>query len=415
VRGGHPQQREAGGAWGAAGAGEGPEAGAPVGRVLQGGASGAGRAGTAGATPASGTRVAGPKKEYVDAFDDEVYGGGVAASAFRGQARSGEGRPGGRAAGGETVDAAGGGAGNGPAGGGGGGAAGGMQGNRGRAPRAKKPGRARAVTGVVAAAVTTVLAVVIAGQVTGGGRGHGKEAASSMDDKGGGRPPSATAHSPRRASGGPSASPKSTPLSYAATMDRLLPLKADYKGKGTFASVPGHDKAPAPAAQPMRYRVDVEKGLPLDGELFAKAVQKTLNDKRSWAHGGQRSFERVGSGHADFVISLASPGTTDVWCAKSGLDTSEENVSCDSASTDRVMINAYRWAKGAKTFGKGRIHQYRQMLINHEVGHRLGHGHVGCPKDGALAPVMMQQTKFLTTNGAKCRPNAWPYPPGESP
>jgi hypothetical protein len=50
------------------------------------------------------------------------------------------------------------------------------------------------------------------------------------------------------------------------------------------------------------------------------------------------------------------------------------------------------------------------MLINHEVGHRLGYGHVLCPEEGALAPVMMQQTKFLTAEGVTCRPNPWPHP-----
>ena len=68
------------------------------------------------------------------------------------------------------------------------------------------------------------------------------------------------------------------------------------------------------------------------------------------------------------MITLASPGTTAVWCAKSGLDTTEDNVSCDSAATERVMINAYRWAQGSKTYGDDRCYAYRQMLINHEVG-----------------------------------------------
>ena len=139
-------------------------------------------------------------------------------------------------------------------------------------------------------------------------------------------------------------------------------------------------------------------------------MQETLNDDRSWAHGGGRSFERVSTGKPDFVITLASPGTTAVWCAKSGLDTTEDNVSCDSAATDRVMINAYRWARGAETYGDAAIHPYRQMLINHEVGHRLGFNHVVCSHDGALAPVMQQQTKFLTFNGITCKPNAWPFP-----
>jgi hypothetical protein len=142
-------------------------------------------------------------------------------------------------------------------------------------------------------------------------------------------------------------------------------------------------------------------------------VYKTLNDDRSWGHGGTKTFERVSSGRADIVITLASPGTTAKWCAKSDLDTTDDNVSCDSASTPRTMINAYRWAQGSDTYGPDKMYIYRQMLINHEVGHRLGHSHVVCPKNGALAPVMMQQTKFLTLNGKTCRPNPWPFPDGD--
>lgn len=153
----------------------------------------------------------------------------------------------------------------------------------------------------------------------------------------------------------------------------------------------------------------MEQGLGLDAALFAQAVQKTLNDDRSWAHNGGRTFERISSGKPDFVITLASPGTTAEWCAKSGLDTTEDNVSCDSASTERVMINAYRWAQGSETYGD-KMQAYRQMLINHEIGHRLGYSHVTCDKDGELAPVMQQQTKFLDYDGIHCKANPWPYP-----
>lgn len=279
-------------------------------------------------------------------------------------------------------------------------------------PPAEKSGRGRTFTGVAAAAVTTVLAFIIAGQVSGsehgsadgaqglktGERASGADAASDPD---GG--PAARPTAPDKATRG------EKPLSYDEKMAKSYPLADDFEGSGEFATVSGHGKGPGGGVT-VRYRVDVEKDLPVEGELFARAVHKTLNDKRSWAHNGERSFERVSSGKADFVITLASPGTTDVWCAKSGLDTSQEKVSCDSAATDRIMINAYRWARGAETFGAGRMHSYRQMLINHEVGHRLGKGHVGCAADGELAPVMMQQTKYLTTDGATCRPNAWPFP-----
>ncbi len=279
-------------------------------------------------------------------------------------------------------------------------------------PPEEKGGKSRAFTGVAAAAITTVLAFIIAAQVTGDHHGRdssergvntGKRSVGGDHAAGGERADRASRPSPGDA--------RPEPLPYDAKMAQRYPLADDFKGSGHFATVAGHEKGPS-KGRVVRYRVDIEQGLPLESGLFAQAVHKTLNDKRSWAHGGDRSFERVSTGKADFVITLASPRTTDVWCAKSGLDTSEEKVSCDSATTDRVMINAFRWARGAPTYGPGKMHSYRQMLINHEVGHRLGHGHVGCSKDGKPAPVMMQQTKFLSTDGATCKPNAWPHPRG---
>jgi hypothetical protein len=260
---------------------------------------------------------------------------------------------------------------------------------------ADKSGKGRTVTGIAAAAVTTVLAVVVAGQVTDGHSGAHAEPASGQARQ------TRSAHP----------SPRTTPaLTYVQKMNTTYEMSPTFKGSGTFDVVPGSAKAPG-TGHTYRYRVDVEQGLGLDGKLFADAVQKTLNDDRSWAHDGARTFERVSTGTPDFVITLASPGTTADWCAKSGLDTTEDNVSCDSAATPRVMINAYRWAQGSTTYGD-HIYAYRQMLINHEVGHRLGHNHELCQKDGALAPVMQQQTKFLDHDGIHCLPNPWPYPEG---
>ncbi|MFE9446926.1 DUF3152 domain-containing protein [Streptomyces sp. NPDC006739] len=265
----------------------------------------------------------------------------------------------------------------------------------GAAPQ-KGGAKGRAFTGVVAAAVTTVLAVIVAGQVADGRHDTAVRSRSVPEQ----------ASDARTAV--PSAAPGAVTLTYEQKMDTTYPLSATLKASGKFDVVPGFDKAPG-KGQKYTYRVDVEQGLGLDGGLFAEAVQKTLNDDRSWAHHGAKTFERVSTGKPDFVITLASPGTTAQWCAKSGLDTTEDNVSCDSAATERVMINAYRWAQGSKTYGD-KIHAYRQMLINHEVGHRLGHGHVTCDKNGEPAPVMQQQTKFLDHDGIHCLPNPWPFP-----
>ncbi|MER5883525.1 DUF3152 domain-containing protein [Streptomyces sp. NPDC001941] len=272
-----------------------------------------------------------------------------------------------------------------------------------------KGGKGRTLTGIAAAAVTTVLAVVVAGQV----------AADDPDTTTASR---AAGDAPDRAGAGPASrsddrktpqgeSKPAVPATYEQLMAAQFPIDPKLKASGQFETVPGFEKAPGKGER-IAYRIDVEKGLGLDGALFAKAVQRTLNDPRSWAHGGARTFERVSSGDARFVITLASPGTTAVWCAKSGLDTSEDNVSCDSAATPRVMINAFRWAQGSPTYGAKAMFTYRQMLINHEVGHRLGHGHVNCRTPGALAPVMQQQTKSLDIDGITCKPNPWVYPTG---
>jgi hypothetical protein len=71
------------------------------------------------------------------------------------------------------------------------------------------------------------------------------------------------------------------------------------------------------------------------------------------------------------------------------------------------MINLDRWTRAVPGF-RGDVGLYRQYVINHEVGHQLGYGHQACPRPGALAPVMQQQT--LGLNG--CRANGWPYVDG---
>ncbi|MCX4627727.1 DUF3152 domain-containing protein [Streptomyces sp. NBC_01443] len=266
---------------------------------------------------------------------------------------------------------------------------------------------------MAAAAVTTVLAVVVAVQVTSDGDSGSSPTARAAGDTDKRAEPgrSPASRSDGRATPAAPAAPAApaVELSYEQKMAQQFPIDEKLKGPGTFDTVPG--VAPAPGkGKKIRYRVDVEQGLGLDAQLFAEAVHRTLNDDRSWGHGGTKTFERVPGGEADFVITLASPGTTGVWCAKSDLDTTVDNVSCDSASTERVMINAFRWAQGSSTYGADQMFAYRQMLINHEVGHRLGHGHVNCQTPGSLAPIMQQQTKSLDIGGIQCKPNPWVFP-----
>ncbi|WP_374193624.1 DUF3152 domain-containing protein [Streptomyces sp. BSE7-9] len=383
VRGGHPEQQETGGGWGnlhgrtAAGAGYGAPAagqGVPLPRQRQ-------------------APVEGPRRDYVEAFDesDDLFtprkpvtrGPGdpyAAVTDWDGVPDTGV--PSDTDTDTDAADD------EPPTG----------------VPAQTGGGKGRAFTGIAAAAVTTVLAVVVAGQVA-----DEHDSASVQSQSAGEQARDARESASRGDDRATPDAPSAKPLTYEQQMDRTFPLAATRAGTGRFYAVKGIDKAPGKGRK-VAYRVDVERGLDLDGALFAEAVHRTLNDRRSWAHDGL-AFERIETGDAEFVITLASPETTADWCAKSGLDTTEDNVSCDSAATERVMINAYRWAQGAETYGD-KMFAYRQMLINHEIGHRLGHNHVTCDKDGDLAPVMQQQTKFLEYAGISCRPNAWPYPKG---
>lgn len=148
----------------------------------------------------------------------------------------------------------------------------------------------------------------------------------------------------------------------------------------------------------LTYQVEVEDGLPIDGAAFANQVHSILNDKRGW----RKNFNRVPGGGRLRVI-LASPALVDRLCAP--LNT-QGYTSCRRGNN--VIINVHRWAYATRPFTQagGSLTQYRQYVINHEMGHALGHGHRQCPGPGQLAPVMQQQTLFVSP----CKPNGWPNP-----
>lgn len=167
------------------------------------------------------------------------------------------------------------------------------------------------------------------------------------------------------------------------------------QASGTYAVAAASDSDIPDGA--VTYRVEVERGLPFRAAGFARAVDRTLGDPRSWSARTGKPMVRV-DGEADLRIVLASPRTTDQLCAP--LDT-RGKVSCRNG--DDVVINAWRWAEGAASYD-GDLAAYRIYVVNHEVGHGLGRGHLPCPGKGQLAPVMLQQT--LGLNG--CRANPWP-------
>ncbi|MEV0389291.1 DUF3152 domain-containing protein [Nonomuraea sp. NPDC050643] len=177
--------------------------------------------------------------------------------------------------------------------------------------------------------------------------------------------------------------------------------KVPYAASGRYAVVRGTAPARPGRGNPVRYLVEVERGLPFDPRTFAAEVHRTLNDVRGWAR-----FRRVDRGPVRVRVALSSPLLTIRQCRP--LRTGGE-LSCWNGT--RSVINALRWAEGVPQYG-GDLAAYRHYLISHEVGHGLGHHHRSCPGPGRLAPVMVQQSKSL----GRCRPNPWPYPhrgPGE--
>ena len=177
--------------------------------------------------------------------------------------------------------------------------------------------------------------------------------------------------------------------------EREGPVEATF----LIASVP-ESGAVAGTGRRWRYTIEVEPGLGIDPDELAVEVRAALTDDRSWAR--TRTLEQVGDPSAARIrVVLASPDTVDELCGRVGLRTAGI-FSCWNGRF--AALNSWRWENGADGFPD--ITTYRNYLVNHEFGHGLGYGHVGCPAAGAPAPVMMQQSKGV---GA-CVANGWPYP-----
>jgi hypothetical protein len=204
-------------------------------------------------------------------------------------------------------------------------------------------------------------------------------------------------------------------------------------GERTWRIVPGTTpKVGEGTAKVFKYTVEVENGIDTESfggdEGFARMVTETLGNPKSWTHNPQFAFQRVDDStpdiKPDFRVSLTSPMTVREGCGyEIEIETSCYNPIYGPDAEPRVFINLARWVRGAVPF-QGDIGSYRQYLINHEVGHAIGYTtHEPCERNGALAPIMMQQTFSTSDNeatrfdpesvkpdGKTCRFNSWPYP-----
>jgi hypothetical protein len=245
-----------------------------------------------------------------------------------------------------------------------------------------------------AAAVVLLLAVVVALTWSGAGTdpdGDGGTASPGASPTGAATtPPDDPPDDPADDPAGDSAQPPGTP----APQDGEAP-----PGTGESESLPAAGGPSAEQVVEVRYRLE-RRTADAATEGFADVVEQTLSDPRGWSRAGFR-LVRDDAPSVPFVVVLAEPDEVDRLCHP--YDTGGR-WSCQNGPV--VALNADRW-RSATPKWTGDLATYRQMLVNHEVGHLLGMRHPPapqCPEPGRPALVMAQQSTEL--NG--CLPNPWP-------
>lgn len=129
---------------------------------------------------------------------------------------------------------------------------------------------------------------------------------------------------------------------------------------------------------------------------FKLQANQTLNDARGWARLNVRFVEVASGGQFSLVLASAAEVGAIPGCGS--------DYSCRAGRY--VLINQDRWMGATSSWNNagGSLRDYRHMVINHETGHWLGHGHSSCGGAGQPAPVMQQQSMDLQG----CSFNPWP-------
>lgn len=136
---------------------------------------------------------------------------------------------------------------------------------------------------------------------------------------------------------------------------------------------------------------------------FSNIVYSTLNDPRGWPRAGATFHDNTdGDANAcDMTLTLAAADQMSTFSTECS-----DEYSCRVGND--VVINIDRWNNATEDWlnAGGTVERYRTMVINHEVGHRLGHldNETTCPAVNQPAPLMQQQSMDLLG----CVPNEWP-------
>ena len=208
--------------------------------------------------------------------------------------------------------------------------------------------------------------------------------------------PSASPEETRRPSPTPTRTRTRTPT---PTPTRTLPA-TDTRARLTRDACGGGD-----ATRTVEFRIAVDGGLRTTAHEFGSVVRGILCDERSWIGSGAVRFRYDPAG--SMLIGLRTPDNAEARCYALIRLSVNRFYSC--GTPQEIVINSDRWFENSP-YWPGPLDEYRTMLTNHEVGHGLLLHHSECPRDGAPAPVMMQQSKGMNLNGNRCRPNPWPLP-----
>jgi hypothetical protein len=153
----------------------------------------------------------------------------------------------------------------------------------------------------------------------------------------------------------------------------------------------------APSTMTVTYDVSTKGAVTASFSEFKLLANQTLDDPRGWSRMNVKFVEVASGGQFSLVLAEASQ-----------LPTYSSGCSADySCRVGRyVVINQDRWMGATPSWnqGGGSLRDYRHMVVNHETGHWLGHGHTQCGGSGQPAPVMQQQSIDLQG----CTFNPWP-------
>lgn len=176
------------------------------------------------------------------------------------------------------------------------------------------------------------------------------------------------------------------------------PLSAEQRAE---LLVQAEQTADASGQTAIRYRYCVAaNGEVGDESAFSDIIFSTLNSPEGWPRAGV-TFEESADGQCDMTLILS-----EAQYMSSYSEGCSESYSCRVG--DSVIINVERWNSATEDWlaNGGTLARYRKMVINHEVGHRLGHAdnETTCGGEGQAAPLMQQQSMDLRG----CSPNEWP-------